>query len=231
MNREKTIRGLVPIAAERYGLQHEFVPSTEKRPRGSIHRQQDVASSINAAFSLSCFRFRFLKRSYLARRQELATDSRGKSGVCAQAVRVPSQPARRFVPDAGLLLLHLFINGSTDRCLELDGTWKPYNVRLPDGQTADHTIMALAGHMSRKMMERYSHARNAAKREAVETLNLGGIQGDSPNFPHSKIKNLKLDMPKLLILNGRRGGDRTHNPRLRRPVLYPIELLARAVSL
>jgi hypothetical protein len=26
---------------------------------------------------------------------------------------------------------------------------------------------------------------------------------------------------------GRRGGDRTHNPRLRRPVLYPIELLAR----
>jgi hypothetical protein len=28
---------------------------------------------------------------------------------------------------------------------------------------------------------------------------------------------------------GRRGGDRTHNPRLRRPVLYPIELLARAL--
>ena len=25
---------------------------------------------------------------------------------------------------------------------------------------------------------------------------------------------------------GRRGGNRTHNPRLRRPVLYPIELLA-----
>ena len=31
--------------------------------------------------------------------------------------------------------------------------------------------------------------------------------------------------------NGRRGGDRTHNPRLRRPVLYPIELLAHAFSL
>src|SRR4051794_20637058 len=29
-----------------------------------------------------------------------------------------------------------------------------------------------------------------------------------------------------LYLNGGRGGDRTHNPRLRRPVLYPIELLA-----
>ncbi len=32
-----------------------------------------------------------------------------------------------------------------------------------------------------------------------------------------------------LVLNGRRGGDRTHNPRLRRPVLYPIELLARSL--
>ena len=29
--------------------------------------------------------------------------------------------------------------------------------------------------------------------------------------------------------DGRRGGDRTHNPRLRRPVLYPIELLAHAL--
>jgi integrase len=55
--------------------------------------------------------------------------------------------------------------------------------RLADGQTADHTIMALAGHMSRKMMGRYSHARNAAKREAVEALNLDGIQRDSPQFP------------------------------------------------
>jgi integrase len=55
--------------------------------------------------------------------------------------------------------------------------------RLADGQTADHTIMALAGHMSRKMMERYSHARNAAKRQAVEALNVGRIQRDSPQFP------------------------------------------------
>src|SRR5208283_2231822 len=37
-----------------------------------------------------------------------------------------------------------------------------------------------------------------------------------------------VNFRKLLINNdGRRGGNRTHNPRLRRPVLYPIELLAR----
>jgi hypothetical protein len=46
------------------------------------------------------------------------------------------------------------------------------------------------------------------------------------NFPHSKIRRNRLCLFKCLILNGRRGGDRTHNPRLRRPVLYPIELLA-----
>jgi hypothetical protein len=33
------------------------------------------------------------------------------------------------------------------------------------------------------------------------------------------------------VKNGGRGGDRTHNHRLRRPVLYPIELLARIVAL
>jgi hypothetical protein len=43
---------------------------------------------------------------------------------------------------------------------------------------------------------------------------------------------LRFDgVPKRLIINGGRGGNRTHNPRLRRPVLYPIELLARFLSL
>jgi integrase len=101
--------------------------------------------------------------------------------------------------------------------------------RLADRQTSDQTVMALAGHMSRKMMERYSHARNEAKRFAVDSLHMGGIPGASPQFPTQQNKN-GLE-PKLLILNGRRGGNRTHNPRLRRPVLYPIELLARVFSL
>ena len=33
-----------------------------------------------------------------------------------------------------------------------------------------------------------------------------------------------------LVLNGGRGGNRTHNIRLRRPVLYPIELLAQTLG-
>jgi integrase len=45
--------------------------------------------------------------------------------------------------------------------------------RLAEGQASDATIMALAGHLSRKMMERYSHTRTERKREAVLMLDRG----------------------------------------------------------
>jgi integrase len=55
--------------------------------------------------------------------------------------------------------------------------------RLAEGQTADQTIKSLAGHISTKMMERYSHVRNEAKRQAVNLLSAGAIQSASPQFP------------------------------------------------
>jgi integrase len=42
--------------------------------------------------------------------------------------------------------------------------------RLAEGQTSDATIMSLAGHLSLKMKERYSHTRMEAKRQAVKIL-------------------------------------------------------------
>ena len=42
--------------------------------------------------------------------------------------------------------------------------------RMAEGHASDATIMALAGHVSRKMMERYSHVRGEAKRSAVAML-------------------------------------------------------------
>lgn len=42
--------------------------------------------------------------------------------------------------------------------------------RMAESQASDATIMSLAGHLSRKMMERYSHTRNEAKRQAVAVL-------------------------------------------------------------
>jgi integrase len=58
--------------------------------------------------------------------------------------------------------------------------------RLAEGQASDATIMALAGHLSRKMMERYSHTRTEWKREAVFMLDRR-LSSESPhNFPHTQ---------------------------------------------
>lgn len=42
--------------------------------------------------------------------------------------------------------------------------------QLAESGAADSTIMAIAGHVSRRMLERYSHVRMEAKRRAMETL-------------------------------------------------------------
>jgi integrase len=44
--------------------------------------------------------------------------------------------------------------------------------KLAESGASDSTIMALAGHLSRAMLERYSHIRMNAKRQAVEALTL-----------------------------------------------------------
>lgn len=48
---------------------------------------------------------------------------------------------------------------------------------LAEAGASDATLMAVAGHMSRRMMEHYSHVRMAAKREAVEKLTSGLMTG------------------------------------------------------
>jgi integrase len=42
--------------------------------------------------------------------------------------------------------------------------------KLAEAGTPESTMLSLVGHMSRAMLERYSHIRMAAKREAVESL-------------------------------------------------------------
>jgi hypothetical protein len=42
--------------------------------------------------------------------------------------------------------------------------------RLAESQASEQTIMSLAGHVSREMLEHYSHIRMEAKRRAVESL-------------------------------------------------------------
>jgi integrase len=42
--------------------------------------------------------------------------------------------------------------------------------KLAEGQASEQTIMAIAGHVSRKMLEHYSHIRMEAKRAALEAI-------------------------------------------------------------
>ena len=53
---------------------------------------------------------------------------------------------------------------------------------LAESGASDSTIMAIAGHVSRRMLERYSHVRMEAKRKAVESLSKGtGMRGYNTN--------------------------------------------------
>jgi len=53
---------------------------------------------------------------------------------------------------------------------------------LAESGASDSTIMAIAGHVSRRMLERYSHVRMEAKRTALETLSKStGIVGYDTN--------------------------------------------------
>jgi len=42
--------------------------------------------------------------------------------------------------------------------------------KLAESEASDATIMAIAGHLSREMMEHCSHIRGAAKRKAVDPI-------------------------------------------------------------
>ena len=44
--------------------------------------------------------------------------------------------------------------------------------KLAEADTGDETIMAIAGHVSRRMLSRYAHIRTEAKRKALESISL-----------------------------------------------------------
>lgn len=50
---------------------------------------------------------------------------------------------------------------------------------LAEAGASDATMMAVAGHMSRRMLEHYSHVRMAAKRTALDKLADGFMGGPS----------------------------------------------------
>lgn len=66
--------------------------------------------------------------------------------------------------------------------------------KMAEAGVPESTMLALAGHMSRAMLERYSHIRMAAKREAVESLS------SKPKEP-PKSDGVLQDSPKVAKLH------------------------------
>jgi integrase len=60
---------------------------------------------------------------------------------------------------------------------------------MAENGAPDATVMALAGHLSREMMEHYSHVRMAAKRKAVDALSGGLIRSMDRDQVRSDLLN------------------------------------------
>jgi len=88
---------------------------------------------------------------------------------------------------------------------------------LAESQASDQTVMAIAGHVSPKMLAHYSHVRLDAKRKALDALS-GDTPGDGygtnhdTNVPHATASN-----PQVIEINGRPVETRT-------PDLYRVKV-------
>jgi integrase len=92
--------------------------------------------------------------------------------------------------------------------------------RLAESQASDSTVMALAGHVSRAMMERYSHIRMEVKRKAVDTLSGTDFEpGVAQNWAQFFVSE-KSDEANLLKASGEPGRTRTCNPLIKSQLLY-----------
>jgi integrase len=58
-----------------------------------------------------------------------------------------------------------------------------FATRLAENGVSESTMLALMGHMSRAMLERYSHIRMAAKRDAVAGITLRQKSENSEGVP------------------------------------------------
>jgi integrase len=92
--------------------------------------------------------------------------------------------------------------------------------RLAESQCSDSTVMALAGHVSRKMMERYSHIRNEAKRVAVDALSGAEFDEGWAQNRAQFLVNEKSEEAKSLKRFGEPGRTRTCNPLIKSQLLY-----------
>ncbi len=88
---------------------------------------------------------------------------------------------------------------------------------LAESQASEQTIMAIAGHVSPKMLAHYSHVRLEAKRRALDALNTGGTGGSYGTNYVTNAPSARVRKPQVIDLNGRPVGTRT-------PDLYRVKV-------
>src|SRR4029077_4074165 len=92
--------------------------------------------------------------------------------------------------------------------------------RLAESQASDSTVMALAGHVSRTMMERYSHIRMEAKRRAVDDLSGTDFEPSVAQNWAQFFVSEKSDEANSLKIYGEPGRTRPSNPLIKSQLLY-----------
>jgi hypothetical protein len=80
--------------------------------------------------------------------------------------------------------------------------------------------MALAGHVSRAMIERYSHIRMEAKRRAVDDLSDTDFEPLVAQNWALFFASKKSDEARSLKISGEPGRTRTYNPLIKSQLLY-----------
>jgi integrase len=78
---------------------------------------------------------------------------------------------------------------------------------LAESQASERTIMAIAGHISPRMLEHYSHIRMDAKRKALEAISGSGLAGSYGTKRDTKPEPERMPMLQLAEKNG--GDDET----------------------
>jgi integrase len=64
--------------------------------------------------------------------------------------------------------------------------------KLAEGQASEQTLISIAGHLSRKMLEHYSHIRMAAKRAALDAIASPVLDGVWHKTGHSRRASKKI---------------------------------------
>jgi len=80
---------------------------------------------------------------------------------------------------------------------------------LAESQASDQTVMAIAGHVSSKMLAHYSHVRMDAKRKALDALSREGLGASYGTNHDTNALSGAVPHPQVIEINGRLVGTRT----------------------